>query len=145
MTDNKTSKCHVQAAQSANCALRALVSELHKVWVACRNHKENVPDYRFSQAMAEGPQSPLRQSLFRQAGMCMSYVAAASFKQTGTPLVVSLHRTTLLLSQKPLSFSCLLPQPQLQVLSCSGKSSSLTYGRCLHAQERNSYHRQHNI
>ncbi|KAL0029572.1 hypothetical protein WJX79_005057 [Trebouxia sp. C0005] len=29
-----------------------------------RSHKENVPDYRYSQAMAEGPQSPLRQSLF---------------------------------------------------------------------------------
>lgn len=34
---------------------------------ACRSHKENVPDYRFSQAMSEGLQSPLRQSLFKYA------------------------------------------------------------------------------
>ena len=43
-----------------------------------RSHKENVPDYRFSQAMAEGPLSPLRQSLFKYALLCLCQLHASS-------------------------------------------------------------------
>lgn len=45
---------------------------------AYRSHKENVPDYRFSQAMAEGLQSPLRQSLFKYALLCFCQLHASS-------------------------------------------------------------------
>ncbi len=93
-----------------------------------------MPDYRFSQAMAEGPQSPLRQSLFRcttdSPSACIVFCDHSRHEPVHQRTLVPTHN----LPVKPsmLNFACgslLTNGPgTMQLTSCPVHSSAYMLG-----------------